>query len=114
LTSNVSHPGLALTNLLAARPDTARAQDDWKLRLICTLSSRGIPFGTVSSAQLPALYAATSPDAKRGGFYGPSGLGHVGGPPAEQKLYPRLRSTEEVQRVWEVSEQLTGLFFPDN
>ncbi len=35
------------------------------------------------------------------------GLGHLGGPPAEQKLYSRLRSTEEAQRVWEVSEELT-------
>jgi NAD(P)-dependent dehydrogenase (short-subunit alcohol dehydrogenase family) len=113
LTSNLSHPGVAPTNLLAARPDLARAQDDWKLRLIRTLSSCGILLGTVESAQLPALYAATSADAEHGGFYGPNGLGHLGGAPAKQKLYSRLRSTAEAQRVWEVSEELTGLSFPD-
>jgi NAD(P)-dependent dehydrogenase (short-subunit alcohol dehydrogenase family) len=112
LTSNVSHPGVAPTNLLAARPETGRPQDDWKLRLIRVLSSRGILLGTVHTAQLPALYAATSPDASRGRFYGPSGPGHLGGPPGEQKPYSRLRDTEEAQRVWEVSENFTNLSFP--
>lgn len=112
ITSNLSHPGVAPTNLLAARPDTGRAHDDWKLRLIRTLSSRGFLFGTVHTAQLPALYAATSPDARRGGFYGPSGPGHLGGPPGEQKLYSRLRRTEEAQRIWEISEKFTNLSFP--
>lgn len=114
ITSNISHPGLAPTNLLVARPEVGRARDDWKLRLIRALSARGILFGTVHTAQLPALYAATSPDAQRGGFYGPSGLGHLGGPPGAQKLYSRLRSTEEAQRVWEVSEKFTQLSFPDS
>ncbi|AKS35146.1 SDR family oxidoreductase [Mycolicibacterium goodii] len=112
ITSNLSHPGVAPTNLLAARPDTGRARDDWKLRLIRSLSSRGILFGTVHTAQLPALYAATSPDARRGGFYGPSGPGHLGGPPAEQKLYSRLHGTEQAQRMWEISEKFANLSFP--
>ncbi len=112
ITSNLSHPGLAPTNLLAARPDTGRAQDDWKLRLIRTLSSRGILFGTVHTAQLPALYAAASPHAKRGGFYGPRGPGHLGGPPGEQRIYSRLRNSDEAQRIWEISEKLTDMSFP--
>ncbi|MET7928417.1 hypothetical protein ABZT43_31430 [Streptomyces sp. NPDC005349] len=74
--------------------------------------ARGIVVGTVRTAQLPALYAATSPDAERGGFYGPRGLGHMGGPPGEQKLYSRLRSVEEARRIWHVSEELTQVSFP--
>lgn len=73
------------------------------------LSARGILLGTVESAKFPALYAATSPDARPGRFYGPSGLFHLGGPPAEQKLYSRFTSTQEAARVRQTSEQLTGL-----
>ncbi|MEB8336145.1 SDR family oxidoreductase [Streptomyces endophyticus] len=112
ITSNLSHPGIAPTNLLAARPEVGRAKDTRGVRLIRTLSARGIIVGTVHTAQLPALYAATSPGAERGRFYGPRGLGHMGGPPAEQKLYSRLRGTEEAQRVWRVSEELTKAPFP--
>ena len=63
----------------------------------------------MQSAQLPALYAATSPEANARGFYGPRGPGHLGGPPGEQKLYSRLRSTDEAQRIWMSSEELTGV-----
>ncbi|MEV8315003.1 SDR family oxidoreductase [Streptomyces sp. NPDC059900] len=112
ISSNLSHPGVAPTSLLAARPEVGRSQDTRSVRMIRALSARGILVGTVRTAQLPALYAATSPDAKRGGFYGPRGPGHIGGPPGEQKLYSRLRSTEEAQRVWQASEELTKVAFP--
>lgn len=113
ITSNLSHPGVAPTNLLTARNELGRERDDWKVRLLIRpLSARGLIFGTVHSAQLPALYAATSSEARPAGFYGPSGIAHLGGPPAEQKLYPRLRSTQEAQRIWEVSEELTKVSFP--
>jgi NAD(P)-dependent dehydrogenase (short-subunit alcohol dehydrogenase family) len=110
ITSNLSHPGLAPTNLLAARPELGRDGEPMGRRLIGALSRWGI-LGTVESAGLPALYAATSSDANGGGFYGPRGLGHMSGPPGEQKLYSRLRSAE-AQRIWEVSEELTGVRFP--
>ncbi|MEU9350412.1 SDR family oxidoreductase [Streptomyces griseoloalbus] len=114
ITSNLSHPGVAPTNLLAARPEVGRDQDTMGVRLIRALSARGVLVGTVHTAQLPALYAATSPDARPGGFYGPRGLGHMGGPPGEQRLYSRLRGAEETQRIWQVSEELTKVSFPDS
>lgn len=109
LTSNLSHPGIAPTSLLAARPELARGQDTVSVRVIRWASARGILVGTPESAALPALYAATSPDARRARLYGPRGLGHLGGAPAEQPLYSRLRSEEEAQRVWQISEELTGI-----
>jgi len=112
IASNLSHPGVAPTNLLAARPELGRADETAGRRIIRGLSKRGILLGTVETAALPALYAATSPEAKRGGFYGPRGLGHLGGPPGEQKLYSRLDSSEGAQRIWEVSEELTKAPFP--
>jgi NAD(P)-dependent dehydrogenase (short-subunit alcohol dehydrogenase family) len=112
ITSNLSHPGIAPTNLLAARPELGRGEETSLRRVIRALSERGILVGTVESAQLPALMAATSPDAKPGGLYGPRGLGHVGGAPAEQKLYSRLRSVDDARRIWEISEQLTEVTIP--
>ncbi|MFC5138914.1 SDR family oxidoreductase [Actinomycetospora rhizophila] len=109
ITSNLSHPGVAPTSLLAAREEVGRSSPARGRRLIGALSARGILVGTPESAGLPALYAAAWPGAEGGRFYGPSGLGNVGGPPAEQKLYAPLRSEEEARRVWEVSAELTGL-----
>lgn len=114
VTSNLAHPGVAPTNLLAARPEVGRAKETGGRKLISALSRRGILLGTVESAQLPALRAATAPDAEPGRMYGPSGFGHLGGPPAEQKLYSRLGDPEEARRVWRVSEELTKVSFPGN
>ncbi|PVZ04941.1 SDR family oxidoreductase [Actinomycetospora cinnamomea] len=111
ITSNVSHPGIAPTSLLEARPEIGRDEQVRGRKVIGALSARGILVGTAESAGLPALYAATSPDARGGHFYGPAGLGHLGGRPAEQALYAPLRSTAEAERVWRVSEELTGVSF---
>ena len=110
ITSNLSHPGVAPTSLLAARPEVGRAQDTPQVRVIRWLSARGLLVGTVESATLPALMAATAADAEDGGFYGPQGPGSVGGPPGRQSLWPPLRSTEGA-RLWELSETSTGVRF---
>ena len=111
ITSNLAHPGVAPTNLLAARPEVGRARDTMGVRVIRALSRRGILLGTVETALLPALMAATSPDARGGRLYGPSGLGHLSGAPAEQKLYSRLRGEDDARRVWQISENLTQTSF---
>jgi NAD(P)-dependent dehydrogenase (short-subunit alcohol dehydrogenase family) len=112
ITSNLSHPGVSATNLLAARPEVGRDRPTVKARFIRALSARGILFGTVETALLPALYAAASANAEGGRLYGPSGFNHFAGPPAEQKLYSRLRSAEDARRNWQVSEELVGVRFP--
>ncbi|MBK1786637.1 SDR family oxidoreductase [Prauserella cavernicola] len=111
ITSNLSHPGVAPTSLLAARPEVGRAEDTRGVRVIRWLSARGLVVGTVESAKLPALLAATSPDAVDGGFYGPQWPANLGGPPGKQKPWTPLRSTEDASRLWAVSEELTGVRF---
>ncbi|MFD7023051.1 SDR family oxidoreductase [Promicromonospora sukumoe] len=111
ITSNLSHPGVAPTNLLAARPEIGRSEDTPHIRMIRWLSEHGILLGTPRTAGLPALMAATDPAARPGVLYGPSGPGNLGGRPAEQQLYAPLRSVEEAARVWEMSERLTGVSF---
>ncbi|MHA6626277.1 SDR family oxidoreductase [Pseudonocardia sichuanensis] len=110
ITSNISHPGVAPTNLLAARPHMGRDQEAIQYPLIRTLSRWGI-MGSVETAVLPALLAATSPDARGGLFYGPSRFGGLSGPPAEQALYGPLRSTEDATRIWRISEELAKVSF---
>ena len=112
ITSNLSHPGVAPTSLLSVRPELGRTGDTRSVRVIRWLSTRGILVGTPETAALPALYASTSPDAAAGRLYGPKGPGHLGGAPAEQTLYSRLRSQDEASRVWQVSEELTTTPFP--
>lgn len=109
ITSNLAHPGIAPTSLLDARPELGREAPATGRRLI-TLLSRARIVGSVDSAGLPAVLAATAPDAG-GSFYGPRGVGHLGGAPDEQKLYSRLRSAGDAQRMWRVSEELTKIAF---
>lgn len=111
ITSNISHPGVAPTNLLAARPEVGRAKDTVGVRLIRWFSARGLLVGTVDSAKQPALMAATSAQARDGAFYGPQWPGHFGGPPGEQKLWKPLRDNEGAARLWTASEKLTGATF---
>lgn len=111
ISSNISHPGVAPTSLLAARPEVGRTDDTLGVRLIRWFSARGLVVGTVESAKLPAVMAATMPESKDGGFYGPQWPGNVGGPPGEQKLWKPLRNNENATRLWTVSEELTGVSF---
>lgn len=110
--SMLSHPGITPTNLLASQPELGRPDDTRAVRVIRALSRRGILVGTPQSAALTAVYAATSPDARGGRLYGPRGLRHLGGLPAEQKMYSRLTDQGEARRVWETSVRLTGATFP--
>ncbi|AWS47899.1 SDR family oxidoreductase [Streptosporangium sp. 'caverna'] len=111
ITSNISHPGVAPTNLLAARPEMGRSKDTAGARVIRALSRLGILLGTIETAALPALFAATSPEGRGARFYGPGGLGHLSGAPAEQAVYSRLRSEDDADRIWRISENLTGAPF---
>ena len=112
ITSTVSHPGVAPTSLLASRPELGRTEDTAGVRVIRWLSARGLLAGTVESAKLPALMAATSPASIDGGFYGPQGPGKIGGPPGAQELWRPLRSTDDAARLWNLSEELTAVSFP--
>ena len=110
ITSTISHPGVAPTSLLASRPEVGRTRDTTEVRMIRWLSARGLLVGTVESAKLPALMAATSA-AVDGGFYGPQWPGNAGGPPGAQKLWRPLQSTDDAARLWTRSEELTAVSF---
>lgn len=112
ISSNVAHPGITATNLLAAHPDMGRSKDTFLVRVIRRLARGGHLAQPVEQGVLPALYAATSPQAEGGRFYGPSGFAHLAGAPMEQEIYESAQSETEAERVWAVSETLGNVSFP--
>ena len=63
---------------------------------------------------LPALYAATTPHAEGGAFYGPSGFYEMNGGGVKVAHVPaRARNDADSKRLWELSEQLTGVSYPN-
>jgi len=54
----------------------------------------------------------TAADDVRGGqYYGPDGVGEQRGNPKLVQSSPRSHDTELAQRLWTVSEELTGVTF---
>jgi NAD(P)-dependent dehydrogenase (short-subunit alcohol dehydrogenase family) len=109
LTSVVSHPGVAPSNLLAARPEIGRTTDVPAVRAIRWMSRHGILLGTVRSAAQPALLAATTTDPRSDVLYGPRGPMNLGGAPTTHALYRPLRDLDEARRVWDESQRLAGV-----
>lgn len=105
ITSNASHPGVSPTNLLAAQPSMGRASETGGRRVVRAMSRLGIT-GTVESAALPALMAATDPAARGDEFYGPKRV--VGGPPARLEWWKPLTELEDAKRLWDESVRLVG------
>ncbi|HEX9360805.1 MAG TPA: SDR family oxidoreductase [Bradyrhizobium sp.] len=102
LMSNASHPGWARTDLFANGPGFG---------LISFASQFAAPLFSQSaeSGALPTLYAATSPQAEGGGYYGPNGLYELRGPPAPARIMPQARDKAAAAKLWDVSQQLTGV-----
>ena len=60
---------------------------------------------------LPTLYAATQADVKGAEYYGPSGFMEMNGPPKRVKSNRRSHDKNIAERLWNVSEDLTGVHF---
>jgi NAD(P)-dependent dehydrogenase (short-subunit alcohol dehydrogenase family) len=101
LLSTIAHPGYTRTNLQTAGRNLARdASDQLPAVRRTILPSQGVEVGAE-----PLLYAATSPDAEQGAYYGPNRLGLVG--PTHQARIPRsARSLDVAARLWDVADQL--------
>jgi NAD(P)-dependent dehydrogenase (short-subunit alcohol dehydrogenase family) len=61
---------------------------------------------------LSPLRAATDPAARGGQYYGPNGIGEVRGYPRLVDASPRANDEELQERLWKVSEELTGISYP--
>jgi len=103
VTSNAAHPGFARTNLFAGGPGG----------LVSLATDFAAPFFGHSAADgaRPILFAATSPQAKPGAYYGPGGIGELRGAPATALVMPRARDATAAARLWDISGKLTGTTF---
>jgi NAD(P)-dependent dehydrogenase (short-subunit alcohol dehydrogenase family) len=111
--SDAAHPGLTSTNLQTSGPSHGRERPTLMERFY--RSSRSVvPFAwqDVDTGILPALYAATSPRAEGGAYYGPAGFLEMGGRTARATIPARARNEADNRRLWEISEQLTGVVYP--
>jgi NAD(P)-dependent dehydrogenase (short-subunit alcohol dehydrogenase family) len=102
-----AHPGFARTNLQsggAGRPGAGFAT------AIFDLGGRVIGQSAAEGA-LPILYAASAPGVVGGTFYGPGGFLEQHGPPVEVQSSTRSHDPRVARRLWEISEELTGVHF---
>jgi NAD(P)-dependent dehydrogenase (short-subunit alcohol dehydrogenase family) len=111
ITSNVAHPGTTLTNLYSSGPNLGRERSSPQQAIMARLARWGMFVQDVRTGLLPALYAATSPDAAGGRFYGPDGLGQFTGGPTELPIYRSARNADDAARLWTLSEQLAQVTF---
>jgi len=114
IVSNAAHPGLTKTNLQLAGPSHGREKPAL-MEQFYKASWRFTPFlwQEIDEGILPALYAAAAPHAEGGAFYGPRGFYEAaGGGVAPAKIPAKARNEGDCQRLWELSEQLTGVSYP--
>lgn len=100
-----AHPGYAATNLQHTSSATSHARVE---SFLYSIANRFVAQSSEMGA-LPQLYAATSPDVRGGGFYGPrwSTWGH----PVERTASSRAYDARMAGLLWQVSEDLTGIMY---
>jgi NAD(P)-dependent dehydrogenase (short-subunit alcohol dehydrogenase family) len=108
LMSLAAHPGWARTNLLDTGPGA-----EGKVSLLWRAGKKFQQLWCHSAADgaLSALFAATSPEAQGGGYYGPGGFLELKGSPAPARIKSRAKDAAVAAKLWEVSERLTGTSF---
>ena len=99
------HPGVARTNLF--KVGSGKGLAGVAERAIA--ASIGTLLNSELDGALPTLFAATSPDAVGGRYYGPQGFQEMrGGDVGEAEVAPAARDTAVAKRLWDICERLTG------
>ncbi len=102
VSSLAAHPGYSATNLQSAAPP---ALDRIFMVVTNKLFAQDADMGA-----LPQLYAATHPGLEGGTYVGPDGRGEQRGhPQPSATATSAARDEEAARRLWEVSEELTGV-----
>jgi NAD(P)-dependent dehydrogenase (short-subunit alcohol dehydrogenase family) len=96
-----AHPGYSATNLQRTGPTGV-------VRAVLAITNRVLAQPPERGA-LPALYAATAPGVEGGAYYGPDGPWEMRGFPKTVKAIPAAYDPQIGLRLWQVSEELTGV-----
>jgi NAD(P)-dependent dehydrogenase (short-subunit alcohol dehydrogenase family) len=108
LISNAAHPGFTRTNLQSAGASLGR--DKPRQSIIGSVPL--LPSQAPEQGTEPLLYAATSPEAVNGGYYGPSRYMELVGPTKDARVNRRMRDDAVAARLWAEAERLTGTGLP--
>ncbi|WP_133904103.1 oxidoreductase [Actinophytocola oryzae] len=100
LRSVLAHPGYTATNLQRSGPTGVG-------RLFMKMGN--MMAQDVSMGALPQIYAAAGADVESGQFYGPDGRNENKGYPTLVEPKVEARDRELARRLWDVSEELTGV-----
>jgi NAD(P)-dependent dehydrogenase (short-subunit alcohol dehydrogenase family) len=101
IASIAAHPGWALT-------DIGRSVSPG-FRIVMKLS-RPL-FQSAEAGSLPLLFATTSPNARKGGYYGPDGRNEAKGNPTAAFEPVITKDATVGRRLWDESERITGMQF---
>jgi len=108
LLAAAAHPGFTRTNLQTAGASLGRDRPRrTPFNSLGILPSQDAEHGTE-----PLLYAATSPAAAAGGYYGPGGRFGLVGPTVAVRPPRRARDAAAAARLWAEAERLTGVALP--
>jgi NAD(P)-dependent dehydrogenase (short-subunit alcohol dehydrogenase family) len=100
-----AHPGWTRSNLFGTGAAVGNA--GVRAKASRTIGSH---LGQAAAAgALPSLYAATAPEVESGQFIGPSHAFQLFGPPMVVQPAKRARNAADATRLWEISEELTGV-----
>jgi NAD(P)-dependent dehydrogenase (short-subunit alcohol dehydrogenase family) len=103
ITSVLAHPGYSATNLQSTGPTGP-------MKALLAVGNRLLAQSADDGA-LPTLYAATAPGVEGGEYYGPGGFQEMRGAPKRVQVIAEGRDPEVGRRLWEVSEELTGVSY---
>ena len=101
--SVAAHPGVAATELVRHVPGASLPGVSW-------LSGRLL--NTSELGALPTLRAATDPAVRGGQYWGPDGFKELRGYPKLVDSSAQSHDTAIQDRLWTVSEELTGVTYP--
>jgi len=107
VTSVGCHPGYASTDLQRRGPERSGST----LRLWAMQAANALFGQSADQGALQMLYAATAPEVSGGDYVGPGGLMNMRGPPEVQQSSDRSRDEATAERLWTVSEELTGVSY---
>ncbi len=102
LLSVAAHPGWASTEL--------HGNGGTLQTMVLALPTRLLAQSGAAGA-LPTLYAATMPDVPGGAYLGPDGRFETAGSPTFVSGSSAAQDEAQAKRLWEVSEQLTGVTY---
>jgi NAD(P)-dependent dehydrogenase (short-subunit alcohol dehydrogenase family) len=106
LLSLAVHPGVSTTSIFENGPGTMN------LKAIMVRVLAPVLMQNDEAGALPTLYAATSPDAQGGEYIGPDGFQELKGSPVVVQPRPQALDVAVGERLWAVSEELTGVHYP--